>query len=493
MAIQIDPKTGERITSAPQIDPQTGERIESAGPTPPISGPVAGAGELGTPQPAAPVVDMQPSMLGRDADPGMLQNFAKGAAKGAIHTMSSADNLASKIPGVGNFLTTPLGQAATPENSQRAMQTAQAMAVPHNTAQSIGRGVEQAGEFLIPGAAEEKGAAFAASKLPMLGKYAAPVAKLGAQALGAGTVNTAQGGSFAGGAAAGAAGGLFGMGLKAAAPSIAEGAMGIRGADRAYGRTPGEAILNETTGFGPGKIAKQASKKVGLFSNELDDAARQSNVPVNLKPARDTADSFLSTANVRNNDATKKAVGMIGKQLDSRGSTPIPQYVSPSEGLALKRGVGDLKTSWNPATATDFSNRAVDATQHALHPELEAAIPQYRALNSQISTLMPVAQRATAKDLNAGFVQRSIGRFGAHTGALVGAGAGGAYGYKEGGIPGAIAGMAMGVAGPEIIASPEAQMLAARGLYSPATSKIAIPAMTGAGLQARGLFGNKPK
>lgn len=442
-----------------------------AGPTPPISGPVAGAGELGTPAPPtrAPI-NMQPSMLGRDAAPkSTLANLATGAVKSIPGSMAGIAKLA---PGASD-----------------AWQPAEEAAQTHGTAQAIGKGIGNAAQFLIPGAAEEKGAAFAASKLPMLGKYAAPVAKLGAQALGAGTVNSAQGGSFGGGAAAGAAGGLFGMGLKAVAPSIAEGAMGIRGADRAYGRTPGEAILNETTGFGPGKIAKQASKKVGLFSNELDDAARQSNVPVNLKPARDTADSFLSTANVRNNDATKKAVGMIGKQLDSRGSTPIPQYVSPSEGLALKRGVGDLKTSWNPATATDFSNRAVDATQHALHPELEAAIPQYRALNSQISTLMPVAQRATAKDLNAGFVQRSIGRFGAHTGALVGAGAGGAYGYKEGGIPGAIAGMAMGVAGPEIIASPEAQMLAARGLYSPATSKIAIPAMTGAGLQARGLFG----
>jgi hypothetical protein len=382
-------------------------------------------------------------------------NVLKGVVKSIPGTLSG---IARILPGTSD-VTDPLDAAAKTTG----------------TAQAIGKGIGNAAQFLIPGGAEEKGAAYAASRLPMLGRYAAPLAKLATSAIGAGTVNKAQGGSFLGGAGAGAAGAGVGIGLKALASPLAETALGIRNVDRAFGRTPGEAILSETSGITPGTVAKQASEKVGTYSNQLDNAARQSNVPVDLKPARDVADSFLSTADVRNNEATKKAVGMIGKQLDSRGNAAIPQYVSPMEGLSLKRGVGDLKTSWNPATATDFSNRAVDATQHALHPELEAAIPGYRPLNAKISTLMPVSQRATAKDLNAGFIQRSIGRVGAHTGALVG----GLAGYNLGGIPGAIG----GIVGPEILASPEFQLSAARAINSPLTRKIVMPALAGGGLQ----------
>jgi len=467
MAIQIDPNTGERVVSAPQIDPLTGERVNPS--------PVPGAGTVDGVQlpgfPAAPAPNMQPSILGRDPNPGPVANFVKGAVKSIPGTLAG---IAKLVPGASDAWQ-PLEQAA---------QT-------HGTAQAIGKGFGNAAQFLIPGAGEEKLGLYGASKLPLLGEYAAPIARMGASALGAGTVNKLQGGSFSAGAAGGAAGNLIGQGVRKLAPAIAEGAMGIRGADRAYGRTPGQVILDETTGRGPGAIAKQASGKVSLYSNQLDNAARQSNIPVNLQPARDTANSFLATAAERNNDATKKAVGTIGQQLTMRGTQPIPQYVSAGEGLSLKRGVGDLKTSWNPATATDFSNNAVDATQHAMHPELEQSIPGYRDLNSKISNLIPVAKRAGAKDLNAGFVQRSIGRFGAHTGALVSGVGGGVYGYKEGGVPGALAGMTLGVAGPEVIASPEAQMLAARSLYSPAMGSAIMPTANGAIQQGISLYGKK--
>lgn len=416
-----------------------------------------------------------------------LKDFGTGLLKGGASTLSNIDSMVSKIPGVGNWLTTPLAGETSSQDAQSHLAD---YAIAHGTAQKLGKGIEQAAEFLIPGGLEEHAAETLGTKAPTL-------AKMAASAVGGGTINKLQGGSFEGGAAGGAAGAGVAAGLKKLAPVVAEAALGVRGTDRAYGRTPGQSILNETTGISPGSIAKQAGDKVSEYSTQLEDAARDSPGLVDLQPARDTANSWMQSAFERNNDATKKQISKIGEQLDARGDVPIPQFVPAHEGLMLKRGLGDLRTSWNPATATDFSNSAVDSTLHSLHPELENAIPSYRDLNGKISSLMPVAKRATAKDLNAGFVQRSLGRLGAHTGALVGAGAGGAFGYREGGIPGALAGATLGVAGPELLSSPEFQIGAARLLDSSATPRLVAPLAQGGITQAsrptrkRGLYGTQ--
>jgi hypothetical protein len=444
---------------------------------------VAGAGAGGPPQlPAHSAVNMQPSLLGRDQNPSTAANVAKGAAKGVLNTLSGADSFASKIPGVGKFLTTPIGQSPTVENSQRAMQAAQEMATPHNTAQSIGRGLEQAGEFLIPGAAEKELGLYGASKLPMLGKYAAPIAKLGAQALGAGAVNATQGGSFGAGAATGAAGGLLGMGLQKAAPIVAETAMGARAADRTFGRSPGLAIMDRTTGSNPGKIAQQGFDQVAADTNTLNTNALNSPRSVDLQPARQTAQSFADTADLQNNKANSKEIGDLYGQLTSRGGQPIPQSVSAHEGLALKRGVDALSGSWNPAAKRELSDFAISKTRNAMNAELEGAIPEFRPLNSRISEMLPVAQRAGATDLNAGVLQRTLGRFAKPTGALIGGAAGAGAGYREGGTQGALLGGLAGLVAPEILSSPTTMMMGARSLYGPG-SKLAVKAAVGTGLQ----------
>jgi len=413
-----------------------------------------------------------------------ITDFGKGIVKGGIHTMSMADEFAaSHLP---RFMTTPIGQTPNVENSNRAVQTAKDMATPHNTAQSIGRGVEQAGEYLIPGGAEEQVAKSAGNLLravPKVAKAAPVIGRLIASGLGAGTVNAAQGGDFSTGAATGAAGAGVGMGLKAIAPIIAESALKVRGIDRAFGRTPGEGILNETTGLRPATVAKQAGAKVAQYTGDLEDAARQSPYAVDLQPARDVADSWLDTAAQRNNASTVKDVSRIGEQLSKRQGTAIPRQVPASEALALKRGIGDLQTSWDPATVSDFSNRAVASTYSAMHPELERAIPGYAELNGKISTMMPVASRATAADLNAGFVQRGLDRFRAHTGALVAPMLAASAGGATHGPVGALAGGGLALAAQEAIASPELQLGVARLANSPATRKFVIPALAGLGLQ----------
>src|SRR6266550_3732786 len=160
-----------------------------------------------------------------------------GAIKGAMSTARNLGGLATKIPIVG-----PKIAAAWPETASG--QAPEAFK-PQGLLENLGFGGEQAGEFFLPGAVEEAGAAKLASKLGTLGKFAKPASKIATSALSTGLVNKAQGGDFSTGAATG---GLFsGLGEmgKAAAPYLAETALGITNKMRGFGKTPGAAALGE--------------------------------------------------------------------------------------------------------------------------------------------------------------------------------------------------------------------------------------------------------
>jgi hypothetical protein len=68
----------------------------------------------------------------------------------------------------------------------------------------------------------------------------------------------------------------------------------------------------------------------------------------------------------------------------------------------------------------------------------------------------------------------------AHTGALIGSAALGTAGYQKAGIPGAVGGVISGAALPELLASPEIQMFAARALHNPS---LLLNLLRGSGLQ----------
>jgi len=141
----------------------------------------------------------EPSMLSKAGAVG--KDLLIGGGRGIAGTTSNLDTLMSKIPGIGQWLTRPIG--GNKSSAQTIAEEKQA-AVPQNTTQAVGKGIEQAGEFLIPGAAEESGAARLATLLPRAGKAALPLAKLATSALSTGLLNKAQGGNFGTGALAGA-------------------------------------------------------------------------------------------------------------------------------------------------------------------------------------------------------------------------------------------------------------------------------------------------
>lgn len=404
-----------------------------------------------------------------------VKDFGKGVLKSGIGTMSAADDFAQKhLPA---FMTTPIGQAPTAENSARAVETAKQMATPNGTAQAIGKGIGNAAQFLIPGAAEEAGASMLA---PTIGKVAS---KLATSALGAGVVNKAQGGGFGAGAVAGGIGSGIGQVAQKVAPVLAETALKVRGADRGYGATPGRAILDETTGIKPSSVVDSARKSLGDLNNEASNIASKVTEPVDLGATRTGALDAQNTAFARNNKGTIKDLSELNDQLGKEYATgaPIPKEVPATRAVELKRGLGDLR-NFNPTVRSDFGDAAVGNAYHTLGQSINEVAPEIAPLNQRMQSLIPVVKRAEAADLNAGPLQRAMGRFGAHSGALTIGGLGAGAGYEKGGTPGAIAGGLAGLAGTELLASPETSLALARIFNSPKTLK-AIPAGVGLGLQ----------
>lgn len=478
---QIDPNTGERITtpiSSPQIDPATGERIAAASASP------AGL-PTGMPLPtleAHPPMNM-PTPLGASVVPALLQSgeVAKGAAKGALHTGSDLLHAinAPILPSLAKF-NQIVPQLNTAANSMAAAST------PKNIAQKIGYGGEQVGEFFTPTGAEEGLAAHGSQLLGLPGKVGG--ALLGA-GLHSGAINTVQGGGFGAGAAGGFLGAGVGQALSAVAPTLAESALRVRGNDRLFGRTVGRAILDDTTGLNPSTIADSAQGRITALTPQLDQLASQAGTNGargSLFPAR------TSVANTVGKYLQNRATLSAGEldplqsflQKDSVTGLPLAQQQTPTGLLQLKRGLNsDFISSWRPDQAPGLKSAARSAYGN-LADEFHAITPGVRDIDQRISSLIPVSTLADKASRNAGVLENTINKLRVPTGALLGASGGAGVGYREGGLPGAIIGGLAGAAGPAILSSPGALIAAARAANSSAIPRFIAPTLIGAGLQA---------
>jgi hypothetical protein len=179
-----------------------------------------------------------------------------------------------------------------------------------------------------------------------------------------------------------------------------------------------------------------------------------------------------------NHPETFNKLTKLAGQVDSDMTTdkPIPAYVSPLKAAALKRGISNAKTSWNPATANDTMNAAAGMMHHQLADSIGDVVPEVRPINREIQSGLPVIRRSVALQQNEGALGRTLSRIGARTGALTAAG----FGFEQAGLPGAIAGLVV----PEMIGDPAFKMGVARGADAAAPwARRSGPFVTG-GLQA---------
>lgn len=422
-------------------------------------------------------------------------DLATGATQGAANTVGSSTagiaKLIRKIP----FL----GPAIEPEQGINSLEArTQQASAPANTTQAVGKGAEQIGEFLLPGAGEEDTVAHALPWLSKLGRAAKPIARIGYQAGTQGLVNAAQGGSPTTGALSGAVGGTLGEGMRAVAPALAESALGITKRMRGYGKTPGVAALEETTGLMPATVERSAQQKLGQLTQQVNDAADtqssfapqprpaaplQPSTPVSLHPALNVIDAEIAKATAQNNAAAIEQLGRVRSALTDTAGTgaPIATDQTPRGALDLKRGLrSQFVRNWNPELMQGTKAVAARASG-AIDSGLDSALgPQFADANQRVSSLIPVAERSESLERDPSLAQKIGNRMAAHTGALAASVGLGYGGYQRGGIKGALGGALTGLVLPEILESPGVKMLAARTAFSPGAL---VRLLNGSGLQ----------
>ena len=215
----------------------------------------------------------------------------------------------------------------------------------------MSKGIGDAAQFLIPGGAEEK----AASMLPAAARG---IGKVGLSALSSGLVNKAQGGSFGTGAAAGGIGAGIGQGLKAVAPIIAETGLGLPKAARAFGKTPGKALLEETSGIRPETVAASAQERLGQLNPELeraaDAASLRPNSPRGLLTSGTQEISLHNAPDVR---------GRLSKPIVLQGNRAMPREF---QSYGVNAPVSPRYTEGIPGEGNEIPPRAQIAIQNDL-------------------------------------------------------------------------------------------------------------------------------
>jgi hypothetical protein len=447
------PDTSASAASTPDFIPDTSQGASADSGKLQPQGPLPGQFESGIPD------FRDPNVVGK----GALDTL-EGIGEGALNTVHGVGEGIRKLgnfgsrnsarPGEGDRLIPPVGQNALAK-----------IATPDNTMQSIGKFGEQAGEFMMPGEAEES----ALAHIPQAVNKFKPVARMLLQGADSGLVNKAQGGSFTEGAEGGVFGAGVGEGARAVAPHLAESAMKITRRAREFGRTPGAAILEDTTGIRPATVAQRAGQAIARKTSQMEslvnDATNAGKTGSTLG-ARSVLDSEIAKA-PRNARGFSEGLHNLGDLLHFDNPSPLgPRRVTytPNELLEMKRGIGTEVSNWNPEMRKGLG--PVSRKLYSpIDKEVDRLAPGSGELNQHISSLIPARDFMQRRALGAGIAQRVADRALAHTGALLGGVAGGKAGYDRGGVPGAVFGGIGGLALPEILASPESQMLAARTAF----------------------------
>jgi len=374
-----------------------------------------------TPTPAAPATAAQ--------RPNLLQsigNVALGAAKGVGSTISGIGELGAKVLSPIDKLTgvKPI-QSGDAERSLGELGIKDAL-TPTNTAQKIGFGAEQIGEFFIPGGAAIKGAkaadvAIQGTRLAKTGaeiargiglgrkgaKFGANLleggaklgARAGAEALSTGAVTAAQTGGDVKktleNAALGAAFPLAGAAIgKAVAP--VKGFLSSKLPSRfinvsvlkplekefRFGRDPGASVLAEgiTANTKDGLFKQIVAKKreLGKLIGEKLGAPAAKGKLINIEPAIAKLDEALEVARKSGEPAYYQRLQAIKKgltdQLEARGGKLASKVLTPAERAKVTTQVSKLKAERSRMAQGGATRKGLDQELAALEQKLS---PEY--------------------------------------------------------------------------------------------------------------------
>lgn len=245
---------------------------------------------------------------------------------------------------------------------------------------------------------------------------------------------------------------------RGAARGLVKSALSLPGKAEAYGATPAEAVLEETSGVRPSTVARTARQRIGALTGEMENRVGAARTPVDLAPARDVLSNAAGLATRQGNKLVHTQLEPMQEALAGNRVTGqfYPSQVSPAEALDIKRGFGDEFTTFNP-TIHETTNTAAKNVYGLLRRGIEQSAPGVQDLNQRISSLIPASRRAQLTDFNAGLGERVLGRVSRPTGGLAPA----LMGYHEGGPLGA----ALGLVGAEAAGSPVPKMIGARWLF----------------------------
>lgn len=399
---------------------------------------------------------MRAKFGGPAAPPTGIGQYAMPIVRGAEHLLG----------GVGASLFQPVAGAQKMVTGKVSPWLQRASAPPPGVMGKLGDVGGTIGTFMLPGGLEDAAGeglgdlAEAAGKYgPTLAKYAAPLGRIAMGALDTGALNKLYGGGFWTGAALGGGLDAAGEGIRALAPSMAEGALGIAGKARAYGKTPGETILRETSGLSPAAVeesAQGAKDAVGSALERAYDAATQGGETVSLdKPLRVLDDEIAKFKNARNPGLVDWLKGMRDNLAGD--STEV----SPNDAWSMKRALGMM--NWNPDVDASYKVALHRRVYGALGEALDDAVPEASDLNQRYSTLRDVTKRAEIESRGPQAPQRFTQLMRRATGRLALPGIIGAETYEHTRSPSEamLAGI-LGLGSEQVLGAPSMDMAMAR-------------------------------
>jgi hypothetical protein len=259
----------------------------------------------------------------------------------------------------------------------------------------------------------------------------------------------------------------IGSGIRHGAEGVAESSLGVTNRGRAYGRTPGAAILDETRGLKPSTVLTFTKQRLTKIGGDLETAYRdagQKGKTVSLQPAMDVLDRHIAEANAAHRPDLARAFQQSKTRLMTDQATKFKQVnYTPEQLWKIKTGHGELINWSKLGLDPKLASRVNKEVYGAIDRELDSVAPEVKALNQRYSSLKTVQDRASimsnAESLPQGVINRWTRRTG---GALAGL-----YELSRGNIPAALA----LTLGPEALANPAVQMAIARTLNAASGAK----------------------